>query len=76
MERGGKKTDSFGVDVEMVLIVVNVPEGCVASVRDVACMQHGRSMTRYSMDTNIGSHLSLGSLPEEVHRCCPREAVG
>jgi hypothetical protein len=36
-ERGSKKTDSFGVNVEVVLIVVYVPEGCVACVRDVAC---------------------------------------
>ena len=32
-----ERTDGFGVDVEMVLIVIDVPEGCVASVRDVAC---------------------------------------
>ncbi len=32
-----RKTNSFGVDVEMMLIVVYVPEGRVASVRDVAC---------------------------------------
>ena len=37
-------TDSFGVDVEMVLIVVDVPEGCVASVRDVACDRTFRCM--------------------------------
>lgn len=33
----GERTDGFGVNVEMVLIVVYVPEGRVASVRDVAC---------------------------------------
>ena len=32
-----ERTNSFGVDVEMVLIVVYVPEGRVASVRDVSC---------------------------------------
>jgi hypothetical protein len=36
--RGGwERADSFGVDVEMVLMVVDVPEGCVAGIRDVAC---------------------------------------
>jgi hypothetical protein len=34
MEEG--KTNGFGVNVEMMLIVVYVPEGRVASVRDVA----------------------------------------
>ncbi|SRR6266851_6108565 len=32
-----ERTDGFGVNVEMVLIVVYVPEGRVAGVRDVAC---------------------------------------
>ena len=35
MEEEG--TNSFGVNVKMVLIVVYVPEGRVASVIDVAC---------------------------------------
>jgi hypothetical protein len=35
MEEG--KTNGFGVNVEMMLIVVYVPEGRVASVRDIAC---------------------------------------
>ena len=32
----GKKTDSFCVNIEMVLIVVHIPEGRVVGVRDVA----------------------------------------
>jgi hypothetical protein len=31
------KTNRFGFNVEMMLIVVCVPEGRVASVRDIAC---------------------------------------
>ena len=38
-----EETDRFGVDVEVVLIVIYVPEGRVASVRDVAC---GRTFRR------------------------------
>ena len=44
--QGGRKTDRFGVDVEVVLIVVYVPEGRVASVRDVAC---GRTFRGYGI---------------------------
>jgi hypothetical protein len=33
----GEKTNGFGVHVEMMLIVVYIPERRVASVRDVAC---------------------------------------
>ena len=32
-----EETNSFGINVKMVLIIVYVPEGRVASVRDVAC---------------------------------------
>jgi hypothetical protein len=32
-----EETDSVGVNVKVVLIIVYVPEGHVASVRDVAC---------------------------------------
>jgi hypothetical protein len=55
----GRKTDRFGVDVEVVLIVVYVPEGRVASVRDVACGRTFRGMPLVRKGRDRTSSLTL-----------------